>query len=204
MELDESVNSALLDKNEHKALFNALREDVEALRRAMPPADWQDIERFLKDGLLALQQRMQKFENGDNLELNRRFAGMDSAIGDVSRKAISAAEASAGNLRRLEKLEELAARTAYMENRLNAAESRGERFMELGAAVEVLRNGFQGLEKSLNEILRRVSGLSEENKKTTADGESLSRQVAHLSALFNHFRSELGFLMPKKNELSEK
>lgn len=149
-----------------------------------------------------IEERLGEMETAILAEADRRIAGMDVSVKEASSKAVIAQEASAGNARRLEKLEEKAARLAYIEKRLESAERRAERVCECEGLAESLKVSVEELERGLEAVLRKESSLSAENRQAAAELHSLSRQVGQLSALFNHFRSELSFLVPGRKDVA--
>ena len=147
-----------------------------------------------------LEGRLKNLESGLANELKERFSILDSAFGDVSRKAGLTQETAAGSARRVEKLEEQAARLPYLENRLNSGEAKLGKIYELEALGQSLRVSVEGMEKNFSAAMRESAFISSEHKKTCSDLESLSQQVKHLAALFNQLRTELAFLMPRRQE----
>jgi len=143
-----------------------------------------------------------KLEAGLANELKERFSTLDAAFGETARKAGLAQEIAAGGARRVEKLEERVARLPYLENRLKSSEDKLERIYDLEALTQSLNLSVEGMEKSFSAAMRESSLVSAEHKKICSDFESLSRQVKQLTALFNQFRTELAFLMPRKQESS--
>lgn len=144
--------------------------------------------------------RLKNMEAGLANELKERFSVLDSAFGATARKASMAQETAAGSARRVEKLDERVARLPYLENRLDAVAEKLERIYELEALSQSLKLSVDGLEKNCDSVMRESSSLSAEHKKVCSDLETLSRNVKHFSALFNQLRTELAFLMPKKQE----
>ncbi len=147
--------------------------------------------------------RLKSLEAGMASEIKERFAGLDTAFGDTARKAGLAQETAAGCARRVEKFEERTAGLPYLENRLGAMEGKLERLYELEALAQFLKLSVEGMEKSISAAMRESALISGEHKKTCADFESLYRQVRQLTALFNQFRTELAFLMPKQQETTD-
>ncbi len=146
------------------------------------------------------ERRLKKLETGISSELAERFSALDSAFGETSRKAGLAHETAFGNARRVDKVEERVARLAYVESRMISIEGKLERINECDALVQALRVSVEGMEKNVNFVLHEAAGISGEQNRIGSDFESLSRQVKQLTALFNHFRRELAFLIPKKQE----
>ena len=132
--------------------------------------------------------------------LKERFSVLDSAFADTARKAALAQETASGSARRVEKLEELAVRLPYMENRLASGEGKLEKIYDLEALAQSLKLSVEGMEKNFSAAIRDSASISAEHKKNSSDIDALSRQVKHLAALFNQLRTELAFLMPKRQE----
>lgn len=150
--------------------------------------------------LTALVERVKSIEKNLADELSRRFSGFDEAFSEVLRKALTAQETARGTMVRLEALEELSARLVYLENRLENAERRTGKFCESEAIAEALKVENERLEASLNELSKKSAVGAAERQRLASDLETLTAQFNQLSALFNHFRTELGFLVPKKKE----
>lgn len=149
-----------------------------------------------------LEGRLKNLEVGLADEFKERFSTLDAAFGETARKAGLAQETAAGGARHIEKLEERVARLPYLENRLKSCEDKLERIYDMEALAQSLKSSVEGMEKSFSAAMRESSLVSAEHKKICLDFESLSRQVKQLTALFNQFRTELAFLMPKKQESS--
>ena len=144
--------------------------------------------------------RLKSLETGLADELKERFTLFDTALRDAVRKAGAAQETATGSFRRIEKIEERTARLSYLEDRLNSNEDKLRMVYELEAFSQSLKASVEGMGKSFNAAMRGAAVISAEHEKIASDFESLSRQVKHLEALFNQFRTELAFLMPKKQE----
>ena len=149
-----------------------------------------------------LEGRLKNLEAGLVNELKERFLTLDAGFGETARKAGLAQETAAAGARRVEKLEERVVRLPYLENRLKSSEDKLERIYDLEALTQSLNLSVEGMEKSFSAAMRESSLVSAEHKKICSDFESLSRQVKQLTALFNQFRTELAFLMPRKQESS--
>jgi len=147
-----------------------------------------------------LEGRLKNLETGLANELMERFSILDAAFGETARKAGLAQETAAGGARRVEKLEEQAARLPYLENRLKGSEDKLQRVYDVEALTQSLQSSVEGMEKNFSAAMRESALVSNEHKKICSDFDSLSRQVKQLTALFNQFRTELAFLMPKKQE----
>lgn len=151
-------------------------------------------------GIAAFEKRLSNLESGVVSELEARFSTLDSAFGKVVRKANVSHETAAGCARRVDKLEERLARLSYLENRLGSNEGKLERLYDLEAIVQALKVSVESAENDFGQVMREAAGISAEHKKIRSDFESISCQVKHLTALFNHFRAELSFLIPKNTE----
>jgi|GEM_PF-1750856 len=144
--------------------------------------------------------RLKSLETGLANELKERFSALDAALSETSLKTGLAQEIAAGSARRVEKLGEMVVRLPYLENRLSSSEGKLERINELEALAQSLKLSVEGMENNFSASMRESVLISEEHKKILSDFESVSRQVKQLTALFNQFRTELAFLMPKKRE----
>ena len=144
--------------------------------------------------------RLKNIETGLANELKERFLMLDASFGETARKAGLAQETAAGSARRVEKMEERLARLPYLENRVNAGAEKLERIYELEALTQSLKLSVEGMEKHFDAAMRDSAITSAEHKKICSDFESLSHNVSHLAALFNQIRTELAFLMPKRQE----
>lgn len=144
--------------------------------------------------------RLNNIETGLANELKERFLILDSAFGEMARKAGLAQEIAAGSARRVEKMEERVARLPYLENRVNAGAQKLERIYELEALSQSLKLSVEGMEKHVDATMRDSAAMSAEHKKICSDFESLSHNVRHFTVLFNQLRTELAFLMPKRQE----
>jgi archaellum component FlaC len=181
----------------------ALRTRAGAVEETCRRIDLADLD-GIGAGIGALGKRLNDLETGVVCELNERCLSLDSAFGKVSRKASVSHETAAGSARRVDKLEERLARLSYLENRLASNESKLERIYDLEAIVQALKVSVEGAENNSGLIMREAAGISAEHKKIRSDFESISHQVKHLAVLFNHFRAELSFLMPKNTENADK
>lgn len=147
-----------------------------------------------------LETRIKHLEDGIAEELDKRFSILDAAQGDARRKALTAHEAAFGAIRRLDKLEESTSRLAYLEKRVDGEGVKIDRIYACEASLEAMKAVQQEAQSTMQELLRRFAVVSAGHDKGLSDMESFSRQLAHLSALLNHFRTELGFLMPGRKE----
>ena len=144
------------------------------------------------------EEEVFKLKAGVAEEVSRRLEAFDAALAETRRKALAALETSGGNMRRIDKLEEAGARSVYLEARLSGSEGKFERIYECEAAIQALKPSLEEMQKSLTGLSQRTAAVSAGQGKTASDLDSLSRQVGQLTALFNHFRVELAFLMPDK------
>lgn len=148
--------------------------------------------------LRLLEGRFKSVEAGLNDELHERFSAVSLSVGESARKAALALETAAAGARRLEKLEELLVRLPYVENRFATLETKLERIYELDALAQALKMSVEGTEGKLALVMKEAAAISGGQKRLGADFESLSAQVRQMAALFNQFRTELSFLIPKK------
>lgn len=146
--------------------------------------------------------RLKNLEAGLAGELKARFAALDTALGETVRKAGIAQETAAGSARRVEKMDEKLARLPYLENMVNAGAEKLGKIYEVESLAQFLKLSVEGMEKKTGTAMSEFGVISAEQKKACSDLEALSRQVRQLTALFNQFRVELAFLMPKKQESS--
>ncbi len=151
-------------------------------------------------GLGLLERRLENLESGVATEINERFAALDSAFAEIARKASLAQETASGSARSVDKIEERTARLPYLENRLAGDEQKLERIYEVEAGVQALKTFVESVENKFSGVKQATAGISAEHKQIRSDFESISHQVKHLTILFNHFRTELSFLLPKKKE----
>ncbi|PKM98911.1 MAG: hypothetical protein CVU79_01280 [Elusimicrobia bacterium HGW-Elusimicrobia-3] len=183
-----------------------MKQELSVLSRRLLAAEAAVSRDSLRDGqasaLEAADRRLKEAEARIGEEIERRFAGLDTAIFEIARKALTAKEAAAGNTRRLERLEERTARLTYIEKRLNSSENKFERICECEALAESLKVSVEEVERTLAEMLHKEASLAAENRKTASELQSLSAQVGQISALFNHFRSELSFLIPGRKDVA--
>lgn len=185
-------------------LMGQLREELAALRTRvgsvekiicrLDPSNLNSV--ALSVGLL--EGRLKNLEADLANEFKERFSALDAAFGEASLKAGLARETAYGSARCVEKMEERIARLPYLENRLNASEVKLERIYDLEVLSESLKVSVDGMVNKFSAAMRESAVMSVEHEKNCSDFESLSHQVKQLTALFNHFRSELSFLMPKK------
>lgn len=187
------------------ASLDPFREELSALARRLCAAEQQaagaETARRAEQlqELAALRRQFQEAELRLLAELERRISGIDVSYGEAARKALAAHEAAGNAARRMAQLEEKLAGVVYLEKRLETAERKFGMLCECSALAETLKGSVEELEKGLGETIKREASLAAGNRKTDNELQSLSHQVAHLSALFNHFRTELAFLMPGKN-----
>lgn len=188
------------------AAMGQFKEETSALRMRTGSVE-ETLRRFdlsnsssISLSVALLEGRLKNLEAGLANELKERFLTLDAAFRETSGKAGLAQETAMGSARRVEKLEERAARLPYLENRLNSYEGKLERLYDLDALSQSLKSSVEGMENNFNTSMHESASLSGEHKKICSDFESLSRQVKHFAALFNQLRTELSFLMPKKQE----
>jgi len=146
--------------------------------------------------LAGLEQRLRDMEARLHEGVSRRLSGMDTACGEALRNAMAAGESSSAALRRLEKNEERLARLSFIENRLDNLDRKLERVYEYEGMASALKAGIDELERTVSGIAQKEGKLEADYKKTESEFQTISHQVGQLSALFNHFRNELAFLMP--------
>lgn len=188
--------SGIAHGKEELGSLRARLVSVEEMLQRLDPSGLKSVS--LSIGLF--EGRLSSLEAGLAAELKERFLHLDSSFGETARKAGAAQETAAGSARRVEKLEERVAGLPYLESRLNAFEGKLESLYELEALAKFLKLSVEGMNGKLGAVMSGSAAISGENKKIRADFESLSRQVRQLTALFNQLRSELAFLMPKKQE----
>lgn len=133
-------------------------------------------------------------------ELKERFSLFDTAFGEIARKAGLAYDTAAAGVQRLDKVEERSLKLSYLEDRLENDERKLETLYAVDASVQALKTAMGSLEERLASLMKEGACLAGEQQRGLADLESLTHQVRQLSALFNHFRTELSFLLPKKKE----
>lgn len=188
------------------AALGQFKEEVSALRTRTGSVE-ETLRRFdlsnsssISLSVALLKGRLKNLEVGLAHELKERFLALDAAFRETASKVGLAQETAVGSARRVEKLEERAARLPYLENRLNSYEGKLERLYDLDALSQSLKLSVEGMENNFNTSMQETASLSGEHKKISSDFESLSREVNHFAALFNQLRTELSFLMPKKQE----
>lgn len=133
-------------------------------------------------------------------EIKERFAAFDIAFGEILRKASLAHDTAAAGAKRLDKVEERSLRLSHIENRLENDEKKLETIYEVDASVQALKSAMESIEGRIASLMKESACLAGEQKRELSDLEALSHQVRQLSALFNYFRTELSFLLPKKKE----
>lgn len=181
---------------EEVAVLRARAASLEEVVRRMDPSNLSAVALSVD----LFERRLKSLEAGLADELKARFSSLDAAFGETARKAAISQETAAGSARRVEKMEERLARLPYLENRLASNEGKLERVFELDSLAQALKLGVEGMEKSFGAAMRDSAVVCAEHKKIRSDFESLSTQVRQLTALFNQFRTELAFLLPKKLE----
>lgn len=185
-----------------------LRHELSSYSQRMASAE-EALRRFDPAGLNSialsvrlLEGRLKSIETGFAEELHERSSALASQAGDAARKAGLALEMTGSAVRRLEKLEENSARLPYIERRFSALESRLERIYELDALAQSLKLGVEGMENKMASAMKESAAISGGQAQLSSDFESLSAQVRQMTALFNQFRTELSFLIPKKQKNS--
>ncbi len=148
----------------------------------------------------AAERSMKNFEAGVLDELKTRLLALDAASSDIAHKANLISATTAGNAHRIDKLEERAAGLKYLENRLEANDKKIERLYELEALVQAVKVGMESLDNKFGVLAQDTAGITAEHKSIRSDIESSTHQMEHLTTLFNYFRTELAFLLPKKKE----
>ncbi len=171
------------------------RDELDALRAK------EDSAEALHRGLTeAAERSLKNFEAGVLGELKERLQALDAASADITHKANLISATTAGNAHRIDKLEERAAGLKYLENRLEANDKKFEKLYELEALVQAVKVGMESLENKVGVLAQDTAGMSAEHQGIRSDFESTTHEVKQLSALFNYFRTELAFLLPKKKE----
>jgi hypothetical protein len=155
------------------------------------------------DGSL-YERCIKNIEAGVLGEFKDRFSQLDAALERIMRKTNLALETAAGSAKRVDKVEEGVAQLSYIKTRVESNEGKFERLYELDAVVQALKVGVVSLETNIGVVRKDAAEISAEHKKTISDFESVSHQLNQLTALFNHFRTQLSFLLPKKESLSDK
>lgn len=148
--------------------------------------------------LRLFEGRIESLEAGLSDELHERLSTVSSQAGEAARKAALAQETALAGTGRLEKLEKIAARLHYIENRFSGLETRLERLYELDALSQSLKLGAESAEGRLGQAMKECACVSGTQRRLLSDFESLSAQVRQMAALYNQFRTELAFLLPKK------
>ncbi len=197
-EASAAAAAALKAAEEAASSAARLRAELAELRQSSGQAA-----QSFSSGLGLVEDRVRHLQSGLAEELKARFAALDTALMDASRKAGLAQEASASAGRRVEKSEERLARLQYLESRVESNEGKLGKIYDLEALAQALRVSVEGMEKNFDAAMRASAVISAENKRLNSDFEGLSRQVRQLTALFNQLRAELAFLMPKKENETE-
>ncbi|MCM2266935.1 MAG: hypothetical protein NDI60_04075 [Elusimicrobiales bacterium] len=199
--LDNSIKDRLAEKENFSVSAERLGGELAVLRARVEAAEEisRDVSRSETDGSL-YARFSEKVDTQLIAGLKSRLAALESVFDTVSRKAHAAGETSSGNSRRLDKLDERAARLEYLETRVEAADRKLERVYELDAAVQALKAGVEDAGAKAAAAVSAVAAAGAEQERSRSGFESLSHQVKHLSALFNYFRTELSFLLPKERE----
>ncbi len=145
-----------------------------------------------------LEGRMKSLESCFTGEIHARFSELGGQVLEVKRQTCLAMEATASGARRLDKLEESAARLPYLERRLSSIESKLERLYDLDALAQSLKLHAEGMEEKIVSVMKEHAIISGGQSELSSNFDSLSAQIRQMSALFNQFRTELAFLIPKK------
>jgi chromosome segregation ATPase len=204
-ELEESRSKAVADRESYCSSAKLFRAEVSSLALRLSAA-----EKSLAAGpapaaislsaITGLEQRLREMEARFSEALDLRLSRFDVSFEETARRSTLAQETAGGNNRRLDRMEERLARLTYIESRLTNSEQKYERICECAALTDSLKISVEELQLSLGSILQKEAALKAESNKNGSELQSLSRQVGQLSALFNHFRSELAFLMPGRRE----
>jgi len=204
-ELEGSRSEAVKDREAYSAAAKLFRAEVSSLALRLSAA-----EKSLAAGpapavislsaITGLEQRLREMEARFSEAMDLRLSRFDVSFEETARRSMLAQESAGGNNRRLDRMEERLARLTYIESRLAGSEQKYEHIRECAALTESLKVSVEELELSLGNILQKEAALKAENNKNGSELQSLSKQVGQLSALFNHFRSELSFLMPGRRE----
>lgn len=199
VELQKFVEGAAKEAQAAKASgdreLGKFRGELEALRAK------EDSSEALGRGLTeATERSLKNFEAGVLGELKERLLALDAASADITHKANLISATTAGNAHRIDKLEERAAGLKYLENRLEANDKKFEKLYELEAVVQAVKVGMESLENKFGVLAQDAAGIKADHEGIRSDLESTNHEVKHLTALFNYFRTELAFLLPKKKE----
>lgn len=198
-ELQKFVEAAAREAQAEKAAgrreLGKFRAELEALRAK------EDSAEALGRGFTeATERSLKNFEAGVLGELKERLLALDAASADIAHKANLISATTAGNAHRIDKLEERAAGLKYLENRLEANDKKFEKLYELEALVQAVKTGMESLENKFGVLAQDTAGIKAEHEGIRSDLESANHEAKHLAALFNYFRTELAFLLPKKKE----
>jgi hypothetical protein len=150
--------------------------------------------------LAPIDGRLQSLESGLVNELKERFAAIDPALREAAAKSRAAQETVAGVEQRVAKFEEKLAQLPYLESRVNSGEEKAGRIYDIEAQNHSLGLRLEKIERDMHSVLREASAIMVESKRKGSELDSLTHKVSQMSALFNHFRSELAFLIPKGQE----
>lgn len=193
--VEAAGRNAQAEKAAGKQELGKFRGELEALRAK------EDSAETLNRGLTeATERSLKNFEAGVLGELRERLLALDTASGEITHKANLISATTAGNAHRIDKLEERAASVKYLENRLEGNERKFEKLYELEAVVQAVKVGMESLENKFGVLAGDTAGMTAEHQSIRSDFESTAHQVKQLTALFNYFRTELSFLLPKKKE----
>lgn len=206
MAINESLRVFMdkpVDLRPEQAEQDTLKEEVAACTGRMVSIE-KDLHLLESDGIKSISLSLRLFEGrlisveaGLNDELNERFSASLCA-GEAASKAALALETAAAGARRLERLEELLVRLPYIDKRFSALETKLERVYELDALAQALKMSVEGTEGKLALVMKEAAVISGGQNRLGSDFDSLSAQVRQMAALFNQFRTELSFLIPKK------
>lgn len=181
-----------------------LRSELSSCSRRLVSAE-EALSRLETEGLGAvsvsmrlLEGRLKSLEGGFTGEMHARFSELGTQSAEIRRQAGLAMETAAGGARRLDKLEENSVRLPYLEHRLAVIESKLERLYDLDSLAQSLKAVVEGMEERMALAMNEHAAISGGQSKLSSDFDLLSTQVRHMTALFNQFRNELAFLIPKK------
>jgi hypothetical protein len=150
--------------------------------------------------LAPVEGRLQSLEGGLVNELKERFAAIDPALREAAVKSRVAQETAAGLELRVAKFEEKLSQLPYLESRVNSSEEKAGCIYDIEAQNRSLGLRLEKMERDMHSVMREASAVMVENKRKGSELDSLAHKVSQMSALFNHFRSELAFLVPKGRE----
>lgn len=186
----------------------SLRNSLSSLQIRLVSAEeavgkiWGEVSSLVSVSLAPIEGRLQSLESGLVNELKERFAAIDPALREAAAKSRAAQETAAGVEQRVGKFEEKLAQLPYLESRVNSSEEKTGHIYDIEAQSRSLNLRLEKMERDMHSVLREASAVMVENKRKGSELDSLAQKVGQMSALFNHFRSELAFLVPKGQESS--